>query len=149
MGALLGGLVGFTVYGAKKRKGGCCSKWGPTILVTISMFLVLADTVRHVLQDQGVWPEDHCPGYWKCGGSNQYICAAQGSVCCPTGANCTAGCHSNEHMSCLCAMGTLFTAIFTYVGFAFLAVGSMWNANLVGKLKEVRTQWKQLRGVVN
>jgi len=158
MGLLMGAMVVYTGIGAKKRTGrSSCGKWGPTIMVAIAMCLVLADTVRHVLQDQSIWLEDDptkCHnGWWGCGGSNQYVCASMNSTCCPpehqTGNNtCANGCHSVEKMGCLCAMGTLFTAIFTYVGFIMLAVGSMWNADLIGKLRQVGDTWKQLRGVV-
>lgn len=43
-------------------------------------------------------------------------------------------------------MGILFTAIFTYVGFALLLWGSLWNAKLLEKLSKAKTQWDQLRG---
>jgi len=42
--------------------------------------------VRHVLQDQGLWPEKACRGLVGCGGSNQYQCADSTSKsCCPPG----------------------------------------------------------------
>jgi len=159
MGLLIGSLVIYTAHQGKKRVGGCWNKWGPTFLVTTSMFLVLADTIRHVLQDANLWPEDpqHRPGFYASFGfSNQYMCSVANTTCCPEGAccngmtaakgfNCTIGCHSDERWSCMGATGMLFTTAFTYVGFGMLAVGSMWSANLCGKLREVKAQWKQLR----
>ena len=46
----------------------------------------------------------------------------------------------------LSPMGLLFTLLFTYAGFALLAVGTLWNANFMSKLHLLRAQWQQLRG---
>jgi hypothetical protein len=35
----------------------------------------------------------------------------------------------------------------TYIGFACLAVSTLWNANIVQKLKELKTKWRELRSV--
>ena len=40
----------------------------------------------------------------------------------------------------------LFAIVFTYSGFALLAVAVGWNANIVQKLKGMRTKWRALRG---
>lgn len=55
--------------------------------------------------------------------------------------------NAKENMAHLSPMGILFTMTFTYLGFALLAVGTLWNANIISKLKEVRTQWRQLRNI--
>lgn len=90
VGGMLGGMVVYTAYTAKRRvkkaQGSCWYKWGPTVLVGFATCFIIADTVRHVLQDQGVWPEKSCRGFVGCGGSNQYQCADSTShSCCPPG----------------------------------------------------------------
>ena len=57
--------------------------------------------------------------------------------CCPL---------SDEDLHHLAPMGVLFTIFFTYFGFTLLAVGTLWNANITEKLREVRRQWRVLRG---
>lgn len=57
--------------------------------------------------------------------------------CCPL---------SDENLHHLAPMGVLFTIVFTYLGFALLAVGTLWNANITEKFAEIRLQWRQLRG---
>lgn len=243
MGVLLTGVAVYTGHTAKRRtqraRGSSWAKWGPTVLVSMAVFFILADTVRHVLQDHKLWSEKSCRGWMGCGGSNQYVCAVSGSPCCPTGpyetvvkTNTTAltpacsggtsdivctspcdpasgtcldvpwsiscdagmgdhvlndwlakpvsppvipngtnvsltnndmllqltnatykekwfkhlrfGCHSNEKFKCLCGMGTMFTAVFTYTGFILLFLGSLWNANLLDKIAQFRYNWQQL-----
>lgn len=86
LGGLLFGLTCYTGYTAKRRtqkaNGSTWYKWGPTILVGIASWLILADTIRHVLQDQGIWLEGHERGF-VFGPSNEYVCAASHSHCCP------------------------------------------------------------------
>lgn len=55
-----------------------------------------------------------------------------------------AGC-PNENITCLSIVGILFTIIFTYLGFFLLFWGTLWNANILTKIKEVKKKWKQLR----
>lgn len=57
--------------------------------------------------------------------------------CCPL---------SDENLHHLAPMGILFTMVFTYFGFTLLAVGTLWNADITEKLREVRRQWRVLRG---
>jgi len=56
---------------------------------------------------------------------------------------------AHENMAHLSPMGWLFTIGFTYSGFVLLAVAVMWNANIVHKLKGLKTKWRQLRAQVN
>ncbi len=51
----------------------------------------------------------------------------------------------HENVTCLSAVGVVFTIIFTYTGFILLFIGTMWNANIVAKLKQIRKQWRLLR----
>lgn len=139
---------GFMVYTLKKRdrERGFLFYYGPLILVMIATPLILADIIRHVLQDQGVWEEcdraeneiwsDKCT--WS---SSQYKCnELPADGCVP---------NSQENMAHLSPMGVLFTIVFTYLGFVCLMIGTLWNANICQKLREIRTQWNELRGNVN
>lgn len=51
-----------------------------------------------------------------------------------------------ENMGHLSMIGIIFTIGFTYLGFALLSIGVMWNANIVKKFAKIKTQWKELRG---
>ena len=53
---------------------------------------------------------------------------------------------NNEAPKCLNAVGIIFTYAITYTGFLLLAIGTLWNANIVKKLREIRGQWRALRG---
>jgi hypothetical protein len=89
----------------------------------------MADLTRHVLQDTKVWPESGWPGGR---GSAQY----------------RADCHV-ENISCLSGVGYLFTIAFTYSGFILLAIGTLWNANIMSKLKLCKSQWRAIRSGEN
>lgn len=116
------GLTLYTGMNAHRRKGTTWQMWGPTIFCGMAGILVMADLTRHVLQDTGVWPA----GAWP--GSSEY------EPGCPT-----------ENISCLSAVGWIFTIVCTYTGFTFLVVGSMWNANICDKLSNFREKWNELR----
>jgi len=137
---------GFMLYTIKKRdrSRGFLFYYGPLILTLIATPLILADIVRHVLQDNGVWKEcdradnvmwsDDCT--WS---SSQYKCNLTPPSCVPD---------SQETMAHLAPMGVLFTIVFTYLGFFCLMIGTLWNANICQKLQEIRAQWNELRGNV-
>ena len=52
----------------------------------------------------------------------------------------------DENIYNLSPIGILFTIIFTYTGFTLLAIGTMWNANIIKKCGELREKWNELRG---
>ena len=54
---------GWMLHGAiKKRKRLVTWKrFGPFVLTFIAMFLIMADLLRHVLQDVNVWPSGPWP----------------------------------------------------------------------------------------
>jgi len=120
---MLIGLIGYTWYTVNRRRGSTWNKFGPLILVCCAFPLIIADPLRHVFQDANIWPSP---------GSNQY----------------RAGCASeteNENIKCLSIVGVFFTIIFTWSGFALLIVGTMWNANICAKIREIKEEWKELR----
>jgi len=138
---LVNGFIFYTVKN-RSRSRGCCHYWGPFILTLCCVPLIMADLFRHVLQDTGVWKEcDRPPDViWdsSCNwASNQFKCSELPKVGCVP--------NSHENMAHLSYIGVLFTVCFTYIGFALLFIGVLWNANIVKKLKEIRQQWIELR----
>jgi len=114
-------LMAYTAKESRHRTGGTSwHRYGPTILIMISVPLVLADPTRHVLQDANVWPAP---------GSSEY----------------RPDCH-DETIRCLSVMGVFFTIVMTYSGFLMLICGSLWNANIMDKLRDIRDRWRELRG---
>jgi len=113
------GMCFFMYYQSSKRRGRHMVKYGPFYLVLLSFPLVMADLVRHILQDTNVWPEP---------GSAEYM----------------SSCHQ-ETMACLSTVGIIFTVVCTYLGFICLAIGVFWNANIISKLKEIWFRWKAIR----
>jgi len=109
----------YTAYTVRRRGAPHWNKYGPLYLTLIAIPLIMADLLRHVLQDVGTWPAP---------GSSEY----------------RPGCQA-ENVTCLSVMGVFFTIIMTYLGFAFLLVGSLWNANICEKLREIRDRWREIR----
>jgi len=120
-GALMIAVNIYMYWSARKKRSGKY-KYAPLLLTILAALLIMADLTRHVLQDTNVWPSGPWPG------SSEY---REG---CP-----------QENMKCLSVLGVFFTVICTYSGFVLLFVGTMWNANIVAKLKKIKKQWKVLR----
>jgi len=126
-GVTLAMMIGVNIYifycGLTKRRGqSFWKRFGPMLFTILASILIMADLVRHLLQDLNVWPSGPWPG------SSEY----------------RVGCDT-ETMRCLSVLGVFFTVIATYSGFVLLFIGTMWNANLVGKLKQIKVKWQQLR----
>jgi len=131
----------------RRRSAGCWQYWGPFTFTLIATPLIMADLFRHVFQDQGIWPECEREGaeVWpsKCNwSSSQYKCYLPANS--TSGNTCVDG--SDENMAHLSPMGILFTIFFTYLGFVCLFVGTLWNANICKKLKDIKKKWRDLRG---
>ena len=140
-----------------------------TILCWISLPLILADPLRHTLNDYNIWEScsRSCYETWpsRCNwSSEEYKCVIEcGSQFDPpfNNATCTKqpdgsypivdGCScvptSQERINHLSPMGILFTIVFTYVGFALFMTGNLWNADIVGKCRDIRHQYRVLRGL--
>jgi len=127
----------------RDRSQGFMFYYGPVMLTLVATPLILADVTRHVLQDSGIWEEcdrpddviwsnDKC--FWS---SSQYKCTTAPPHCIPD---------ANENMFHLSPMGVLFTIVFTYLGFVCLMIGTLWNANICEKIKDLRSEWRNLRG---
>jgi len=122
--AMMIGVNAYILYCCltKRKKQAFCKKYGPLIFTIVAALLIMADLTRHLLQDLNIWPSGPWPG------SSEY------RADCPT-----------ETMRCLSILGVFFTVVATYTGFIFLFIGTMWNANIIAKLKQIRTKWKLLR----
>jgi len=121
-GVTLAVMIGLCIYVGLKRKQRFGSWWkinGPMIFTILASLFIMADLTRHVLQDLNWWPDP---------GSSEYM----------------SGCHE-ETFKCLSPLGWVFTVAFTYLGFALLAVGTTWNANICDKIHDFRDKWVELR----
>ena len=115
------------------RRASWLQRNGPLLMLCGAIPLILADPVRHVLQDVGAWPacvalpDGSCAWY----SSAQYVRGQAESV-------------QDENLANLSVIGALFLVL-TYTGFALLAVATIWNAELPAKISAVRVRWAQLR----
>jgi len=120
--AMMIAVSAYMFYCARTKRVGMKYQYHPFIITVVASFLIMADLTRHVLQDLDIWPAGDFPG------SSQY----------------RSGC-DEENITCLSIIGWLFTIVFTYTGFILLFWGTMWNANLLEKLKSIKRQWKEIR----
>jgi hypothetical protein len=88
-------------------------RYGPTYILLASIPFILADQVRHCLQDSGIWPEP---------GSSMYIDDDSCDI------------HGFHSFFCLTPIGWLFAIFFTYTGFGLMISSILWSTNLFGKL---------------
>jgi len=112
-------MIIFTANSTKRRYGSKWKKYGPLIFVSLAFPLIMADLTRHVFQDVDWWPPP---------GSSEY----------------RHGCQT-ENVTCLSVVGWMFTIVMTYLGFTFLVIGTLWNANIIEKLNECVIKWRELR----
>lgn len=166
------GLIGYYVYSHIEKRDPIEGWWhvnGPFLLTAIAIPFIMADPMRHVLQDAGIWLScQRVPGQIfpdSClYSSEQYRCK---EMCChqeskfncvdlnicsateydPT-SDCGCGCipTEEERMWNLSPMGIFFTLVCTYFGFILLMVGTMWNANICEKIDEICETWNDIRG---
>lgn len=112
-----------------------CSRNGPLILTVIAAILILADPTRHVLQETEIWPAT-IDGKRYPGSSAMYR------------EDCTIGNDedsvSRETILCLSTIGWIFY-LATFLGFIFLFIAVLWNANILEKCRLIRQQWNALR----
>jgi len=94
------------------------NKWGPFYLTLVAAFLVVLDPTRQFAMDY----TDSLDAL------SMYV---------------DSGCES-ETLKCLSPVGWVFTFI-TWIGFTLLVIGTMWNANLMDKLRDIRDKWRELR----
>jgi len=117
--AAVSNIAQFHFHHAASRRGTHLHRFGPTYLVLLSLPLVLADPMRHVLQDAGIWTGPSSSMY---------------RPDCPD----ARGLHG---FWCLSVTGVIFTAC-TYAGFILLVAGVFWQVDIVPK---VRASWRTIR----
>lgn len=118
--ALMLAITAYVAWCVRRRWGTHWQRFGPLYFTILSVPLIMADLTRHVLQDTDVWPPPSSSEYRE-------------------------GC-DEETMKCLTVTGVFFTIIFTWLGFLCLFIGTMWNANIMQHLREIRRRWRELRG---
>ena len=134
--AMMALVLGFTLHARRRRlrRATFCGRNGPALLVALAVPLILADLVRHVLLDLNVWPgcialsDGSCAWY----SATMYRAGEADSV-------------ADENLLHLSTIGILFTIVATYSGFALLAIGTLWNADIAKTLRSIRDRWAALR----
>jgi hypothetical protein len=114
-------LITYSAYCTRERAQLHSSRvqvYGPFSLLCFAALLVIADPLRHVLQDGGVWDGPSSDAFRE-------------------------GC--GEGWGCLTATGVLFMCVFTYAGFVLLFTANMWNANILQKIRFFAKQWKEVK----
>eukprot|EP01083_Nonionella_stella_P010300 29384_1 len=169
---IIGGLCIYVTYKGRQRDPypySTWQKWGPSIICWISLPFILADPLRHVFNDNGMWDScsRSCYEKWpsRCNwSSNEYKCAVTcgetfhpqyNATTCEYNpvtkyyprVECTCVHDSQESMTHLSAMGILFTIFFTYFGFALFLVANLWNANIIDKFRDIKHKYRVLRGL--
>ena len=132
---MLSVVLGFMVHSRRRRLHfkTFFQRNGPAILVSLAIPLILADTVRHVLLDAGLWP--------GCIVLPDGSCAWYSATMYTDEADTVA----DENVTHLSLIGVLFTIVATYSGFLLLAAGTLYNADIVKKLAAIRDKWARLR----
>jgi hypothetical protein len=103
---------------SKKRSGTYWNKYGPLYLTVISGLLILMEPTRHVFMD------------------HVSVSGAIGEY--------RDGCNA-EDVRCLSYVGWLVTIGATYIGFTMFFIGTLWNANIMSKLRAIRMRWRAIR----
>lgn len=116
--AIVSNLAQYHAWKSQTRTGSTWRVHGPTILLLLALPLIIADPMRHVLQDSGVWTGRS---------SNMYR-----PGCNPRGLH---------GFWCLSVTGVIFE-LCTYTGFVLLLAGVFWQADLIPKLK---AGWRDIR----
>mmetsp|Transcript_7766 Transcript_7766/g.14767 ORF Transcript_7766/g.14767 Transcript_7766/m.14767 type:complete len:121 (+) Transcript_7766:277-639(+) len=108
-------------HATKFRFGSCTKQYGPMLMCFLASILVLMDPTRIVFYDMGVWT----------GPSSDVF----SSTCVPY----------EETARCLTLTGVLFTYVGTYLGFGLLMISTLWNGDIINKVKDVVRKWNELR----
>ena len=101
--------IGYCTRERSRRYSSGVQVYGPFVLLCFASMLVLADPLRHVLQDSGLWTGPSSKSYYD-------------------------GC--SESWNCWTATGILFMGVFTYLGFVLLFTANLWNANFIERARE-------------
>lgn len=126
--AICVGICIFLGYESRNRFGSWWHRKGPLVLTMVASVFIMADPLRHVLGDMDFIhsADDSVYYYW----TNEVGWYKEGC---------------GFHFTCLTALGMIMSFGVTYTGFALLAVGSLWNAEIVDKVRKLGHKWKELR----
>ena len=105
----------------------------------------LADLYPNISQAYGIWHDHKFPQLDLADPKWNGAFAVKNATTGETTYECSCQCTLNETMGNLSGIGWLFTFSLTYLGFALLAVGSLWNADIISKCKGMKKKWNQLR----
>jgi len=108
-------FLSYMIYKSKTKNGSKYNKYGPIIMLIFAIIFIMADLTRHVGGDLHFWS---LPMYKQ---------------------NC-----ETESLKCLSTIGRLFT-FFTYFGFLLLSISTMWNINIIRKIKDRYRDIQQMR----
>lgn len=94
--------------------------WGPCYFLFISIFLIMADLTRHLVNDS--WRLQNCEKVVIVGGIKKQTCEVHAVM--------------NEYLPTgnLSVFGIVFTVLFTWIGFLLMAIGILWGLDLPRKM---------------
>mmetsp|Transcript_1565 Transcript_1565/g.2246 ORF Transcript_1565/g.2246 Transcript_1565/m.2246 type:complete len:174 (-) Transcript_1565:778-1299(-) len=118
--AILTNLLQYYAWKGVSKRGTNWQRFGPAMLIGISIPLICADMTRHTLQDSGIWD-----------GPSSHMYRPN---CSPV-----QGLHG---ILCLSVTGWLFTIVFTYSGFILLIVSVVKATNIH---KVAAAAWRDIR----
>lgn len=113
-------LAQYVSWKAQTRRGSYWNRWGPAILLLLSVPLTAADYIRHIILDADLSIGKHMAMYRP-------------------------GCPEHRGfgaITCLSWVGFFVTILCTYLGFACMVIGTIWAADLGVK---VRSMWRKVR----
>lgn len=94
--------------------------WGPCYFLFLSIFLIMADLTRHLVNDS--WRLQNCEKVVIVGGIKKQTCEVHAVM--------------NEYLPTgnLSVFGIVFTVLFTWIGFLLMAIGILWGLDLPRKM---------------
>eukprot|EP01084_Bolivina_argentea_P051489 94725_1 len=149
---VIGGLCVYITYKRKQHLKSKWIKWRPVILCWISFPFIMADPMRHILQNYNIWEScsRSCYEQWpeRCNwSSSQYQCIytcgqlfdpPYNTIQCKTDSNnnypiVNCSCIPKESVMYLSFIGVLITICCTYIGFGMFLIANLWHLNIMEK----------------
>ena len=149
---LLSAMLAATAYGTRARAQLQSSRigvYGPLCLMAVAALLVIADPLRRVLQNGGVWTDpsssafrDGCGEGWKCLTTTGILFmavsrAAHNLTTLTRVVTVATQVADSRHLSVASHFLCSFVQqVFTYTGFAALFTASLWSGNLLALCRD-------------
>ena len=108
--SVLTNLIQLFYHSSQVKPGTNWQRFGPTYLLALATSLILADQVRHVLQDSEIWSPP---------ASNMY----------------QDDCDATWFKWCLTPVGWIFAVACTYLGFTLMVVAVLLQTKFITKIK--------------